>query len=150
MSINVVLAKAHLQQLKDEGLKKEYESIKELYKDVPLNYKENTINFVFVKGIYDHFERKMLVVCLFVNKIDKPIKEISGQINMEFSNKNAQIANITFYFDEEFLGTLNKDDALLVHFQVPVKGLKENTEIFSRDLKGTLDDVHVTFLEKDN
>ena len=78
MAINVVLAKAHQQQLSDGDIKKELDSVASEINRVDLSYADGTVNFVFVKGLYDHNERKMITVALFVNKTHSSISEIHG------------------------------------------------------------------------
>lgn len=146
MSTKVVLAKAHENQLSDAEIKKEFESISELYKTKTLNYRDGTINFVFVKGLYKHCERKMITICLFVNKMSDAIKELHGILKLEFKNSDAKIAKATINFDEAFMGTLCKDEALLVHIGIPVKGLNDNDEFTINDINGNFSDVRVTFV----
>lgn len=144
MAIKVVVARAHTLQLGDSEIKKEVESISEALNKVKIEYVDNAINFVFVKGIYNHADRKMTTVCLFVNKTDKVLTELHGELRMKFKEKNAVIAKSTINFDEPFMGIVNPDDALLVHLGVPVKGLTENEEFSINDIWGSFDNVRVT------
>lgn len=148
MSIKVVLAKAHGEQLSDPEIKKEFESVSAVYKDAELNYADGTVNFVFVKGIYLHHERKMITACLFVNKMDRAINELHGVIRLGFTNSEARIATTTINFNKEFMGCLQTDEGLLVHLGIPVKGLKNNEEFRAGDITGTFSDVRVTFEEE--
>lgn len=76
MAIKVVLAKAHQVQIEDTEIKKELCSVEAELNKVDLPFQKDTINFVFVKGIYLDSEKKMVIACLFVNKMDKPISEL--------------------------------------------------------------------------
>ena len=144
MAINVILAKAHASQISDSDIKKELESVNEAVNNVQIDYNNNAINFVFIKGIYDHSERKMITVCLFVNKMEEAIRELHGVLRLKFNYKSALISKATVNFNEPFMGTLKKDEALLVHISIPVKGLNTN-EVFSfDDVSGNFDDVRVT------
>ncbi|MGM9972534.1 MAG: hypothetical protein ACI33K_00630, partial [Clostridiaceae bacterium] len=80
MAINVMVAKAHEAQLKDPAIKEEYESVQKAINNTHIDYQEDTVNLVFLKGMYKHQERKMISVCLFVNKTDKPLKELHGDL----------------------------------------------------------------------
>ncbi len=144
MTINVVLAKAHQIQLINKEVEKELADIEEQLNKVNLPFQENTINFVFVNGFYLHSERKLQTVCLFVNKMDKPINELHGAIRLKFNDRMAQIAKTVVDFDEPFLGVLNPDEALLVHLNIPVKGLSNDENFTISDISGSFSDVRVT------
>ena len=143
MAIKVTLAKAHQAQLGDVEISKELCSVEEEVNKVELPFQKDTINFVFIKGIYLHSEKKMLTVCLFVNKMDKPITELHGVLRLSFKSRKAQIAKTTVNFDESFIGTLNPDEALLVHFGIPVKGLSDDENFMISDISGNFEDVRV-------
>ena len=139
MAINVMVAKAHEGQLADPAIKEEYESVQRAINNAELEYQEDTVNLVFLKGMYKHQERKMVSVCLFVNKLDKPLKELHGDLRLKFNNKNALIAKATLDFDESFMGELPKDNGLLVHLGIPVKGLEQDEVFTIKDVSGTLE-----------
>jgi len=149
MAIKVILAKAHQVQLEDDEISKELHSVQEEVNKVDLPFQEGTINFVFIKGIYIHSEKKMLTACLFVNKMDKPITELHGVLHLSFKNRKAQIAKTTIDFDEPFIGILNPDEALLVHFGIPIKGLSNNEEYAVSNVTGSFEEVRVTYNEGD-
>ncbi len=144
MAINIVAAKAHQNQLQDESVKKEIDSISQEINKLQLDYKENTVNFVFIKGLYVHTERKMTTIGLFVNKMSS-IKELHGELRLEFLYENAIIAKTTVNFDEQFLGEIKKDDALLVHLNIPVKGLIMDKDYGFSDIKGSFDNIRITY-----
>lgn len=148
MAIKVVLAKAHEGQLSDPEIRREFESIREAYKDTELKYRDGTVDLVFVKGMYVHAERKMITACLLVNKMADTIKELHGILRLKFRNSDAVIAKAIVNFNEEFMGELHTDEALLVHFGIPVKGLSEDAEFTVRDIVGTFDEIRVTFNEQ--
>lgn len=144
MAIKVTLAKAHQAQLEDSEISKELCSVEEEVNKVDLPFQEDTINFVFIKGVYLHSEKKMITACLFVNKIGKPITELHGVLRLSFKSRKAQIAKTTVDFDEPFIGILNPDEALLVHFGIPVKGLSDDENFMISDISGNFEDVRVT------
>lgn len=144
MAINVVLAKAHQQQLVDDDIRMELDSITSEINRVDIQYQDGTVNFVFVKGIYKHSERKMITAALFVNKTNAPISEIHGVLRMKFHNQLGSIAKATINFDESFVGTLKSGEALLVHIGIPVKGLSGDKMFTISDVVGSFEDVRVT------
>ena len=147
MAIKVILASAHQAQLADADVKKELLSVEEELNKVDLPFQKDTVNFVFIKGIYLNREKKMLTACLFVNKMDKPITELHGALRLRFRNGEAQMAKTTVDFDEPFMGTLHPDEALLVHLGIPVKGLSEDENFKASDISGSFGDVRVTFCQ---
>ena len=142
--MKVILAKAHTNQLEDPDVKRELKSIAEAVNSVHIDYNDHAINFVLIKGIYDHSERKMITACLFVNKFGQPVQEIHGVLRLRLNNRSAQIAKSTIDFDEPFMGSLNNDEALLVHIAIPVKGLETNETFLFSDISGSFEDVRVT------
>lgn len=123
-------------------IKREFCSIEEELNKVDIPFQKDTINFVFIKGLHIHSEKKMLTAFLFVNKMDKPITELHGVLR--FKSRKTQIAKTTVYFDEPFIGTLNPDEALLVRFGIPVKGLSADENFMISDILGDFVDVRVT------
>ncbi|MGM9972533.1 MAG: hypothetical protein ACI33K_00625, partial [Clostridiaceae bacterium] len=75
---------------------------------------------------------------LFVNKTDKPLKELHGDLRLKFTTKNALIAKTTIKFDENFMGELPEDNGLLVHLGIPVKGLEQDEVFTIKDVSGAL------------
>lgn len=144
MAIKVTLAKAHQAQIEDVEIKKELCSVEAELNKVDLPFQNDTINFVFIKGMYLDSEKKMLTSCLFVNKMDKPISEIHGVLRLSFKSRKAQIAKTTINFDEPFMGTLNPEEALLVHLGIPVKGLANDENFMVSDISGNFEDVRIT------
>ena len=145
MPIRIVLAKEHQEQLQDEEIKKEYESIRDAFLSTNLNYQEGTINCIFIKGVYHNDEEKMTAACVFVNKMDKPVKEIHGVLRLKFQSLDAQIAKSTLDFDEDFMGDLAPDEGLLFHINIPVRGLSEDEVFLIEDIEGAFDEVRVTY-----
>lgn len=144
MGIVLKVADAHMNQLSDPEIKKEYDSIQTGLDNNSFNFKDGTVNFIFVKGIYLHTERKMVTACVFVNKYGKSISELHGELRLKFKERNALIAKATVDFDKDFIGALEQDQALLVHLNIPVKGLEED-EIFTiSDITGSFDGIKVT------
>lgn len=149
MSIKVVLAKAHQAQIEDAEIRKELCSVEDELNKVDLPFQKDTINFVFIKGIYLDSDKRMLTACLFVNKMDKPISELHGVLRLAFKSRKAQIAKTTVDFDEPFMGTLYPDEALLVHMGIPVKGMADNEEFTVSSITGSIEEVRVTYAEGD-
>lgn len=144
MSIVLKTADAHKNQLNDQEIRREFDSIQTGLNESDIVFHEGTVNFVFVKGIYLHDERKMVTPCVFVNKCGKPICELHGVLRLKFTARNALIAKTTIDFDSRFMGTIKEDEALLVHLNIPVKGLLRDETFMFGDVSGTFEEVRVT------
>ena len=144
MAIEIVVAKAHLAQLADTEIQKEISSIETELNSGDFAFADNTVNTVFIKAIYRHIDRKMLTVCLFVNKTGYAIRELHGELRLHFKNSSAKIAKATINFDDAFMGEVKENQALLVHINIPVKGLAADQEFDFSELNGTFENVRVT------
>lgn len=150
MSIKVRLAEAHKDQLAMPAVKHELEQVQTGLDQADLEYQDDTVNFIFFTGRYNHEEKFMTTVCAFVNKIDRPISELAGEIRMQFvDHEEADIAVARLEFDEPFMGILEPDEAVLVHINIPVRGLTEDKVFNIADMRGRFDNVRVTYADED-
>lgn len=147
MSIKVKTAKAHSLHLQDADVVKEVESVETELRKAEISFPANQISFLFIKGSYIHLDRTMRTACLFVNTLARPIRELHCIIRLQFVNEQAAIAKMTVNFDEDFIGVLETNEALLVHFGIPVKGLTEDKEFGTTSISGTIQDVRISYLE---
>lgn len=146
--IRIKLAVPHQNQLTDPDVEREVNSIYESINNSDLKYADGTINFVFIKGFYKHIERKMTTAFLLVNKCNRPVEAIHGELLLNFTDCDALIAKATLDFDKAFVGNLLHDEALLVHLNIPVKGLHEDKEITIKNIQGKFDNVRVDYSEE--
>lgn len=144
MAIELIVAKAHQEQLRDSDIRREVDSIAAVINDVKLDYVDNTVNLVVIKGIYQHARRQMITAFLLVNRMQETLVEIHGEIRLEFAAEDALIAKATIDLDEPFLGEIKPNQALLLHLSIPVKGLYEDRSFTFKDLTGRFDNVRVT------
>lgn len=147
--IKVVVAKAHKPQLSDPENQLEIESasraINKLHSES--EFKKNAITLVPMKGMYNHNERIMNTVCSFVNKLPYTICELNGDIHLSFKELDAEIAKMTIEFDEQFIGEIKPNEALLVHLRIPVRGLNTDTDFSNLDFECEFDNVTVLPVE---
>lgn len=85
----------------------------------------------------------MLVIGVFVNKMDKPILALKAKLKLNFNYVDAQIATSKLNFPEEFMGSLNENEGLIFHIEVPVKDLGQNKVFKFSDIRGQLENVEV-------
>ena len=58
-----------------------------------------------------------------------------------------QIANMTVDFDRDFMGNIDRNEAVLAHFNIPVKGLTEDRDFTNKEIKYSVEDTRVTYVE---
>ena len=127
-NIRVKLAQAHQMQNRDFDVKKELRSVQE-YIDVL------------------HFEMRPASM-VFINNTGKAIRELHGVVRLKTPNPMIKIAKTTINFDEPFMGIVDDHEAILVHFNIPVKGLEEKREFTGKDFSGEFSEDKVTYVEE--
>lgn len=143
---NIVVPRALDNQTQDPEIRKEMEAVKDYIDRIEFGTEQN-ISVVLLQGRYNDFEKKMNTVVAFVNKLPKAIKELHCVLSISSKMKDVQIAKATINFTEDFMGELLSDDILLVHMNIPVKGLTEDRIFSNKELDYAVNDVRVTYLE---
>lgn len=90
----------------------------------------------------------MNAAVVFVNNLENPISELHGIMKFYSTMENVEFAKTTINFDANFMGEVFVDEAILVHFNIPVKGMKSNMEFKTNDLKCVFEEVRVTYVEE--
>lgn len=146
MHPNVVLPKVYSDQMELEDVRREVRSVQEYLDSEDALLDSDAIRLVLLRADYRHFMRKMRTVCVLVNCLDGPIVKLRGVARMSLRDfPKARIAKVTVDFDEDFMGVLHDGDALLVHFDIPVKGLREDRSFTGKDFLGSFEEVKVAF-----
>lgn len=140
----VVLAKAHAGQLADEDVVREMDSVQNYIRKMEYDPEADEIYGVFLRGEYRDFEKRMNAALVFINNLNRPICELHGVLRFAAADEKVQFARTVIDFDRDFLGSVGVEEALLVHLNIPVKGLRENKTFSARELQYVLDDVRVT------
>ena len=144
MEIKLKVARTHVNQLSNPSVQTEFASIQQELNRVSLQLENGKICMFFVKGYYEHSERKLITACLFINMLDFSISELHGQLRIKLKNCDAVVAKAELNFDSDFLGTLKPKEALLTHINFPVKGLKSNEVFLHSDVECWFNDVRVS------
>lgn len=143
MSIKLKVAELHKQQIDNVEVKKELESIQNYLDKETLEFTDDTVNFVFVKGDYIHKKRAMIVLGVYTNNTNKRVNGIESMLKLKFKNLEAQIAVVSGFYPPEFLGVLEPGEGVLIHLEVPVKGLKEDKTFTTKEIEGYLDNIQL-------
>lgn len=147
-SCKVVLPKALAYQSKDDDIQREMMSVEEYISQIEFD-KEESVYVVPLKGTYYDFEKRMNTVVAFVNRLNKPICELHCLIRISSSIENVEIASMTIDFDRDFLGAVEPNVAVLVHFNIPVKGLTEDRVFSNKELEYSVEDVRITYVDSE-
>lgn len=147
MRVKVVL-KGYLAPLMgSEDVQHEIADIQRYVDSGCVDFADNEVNVVFLRGNYDHLSRTMRSVLLVVNCLNAPISELHGVLRLRLKGKNANVAKVTLNMAEAQLGMLGSDEGLPLHLDIPVKGLDGDCEIRTMDIEGSFGEVRVTYAE---
>lgn len=147
-NISVKLVLAHETQKRDFDIKKELRSVQKYIEGLECELQDNSIQLILLKGFYDNFTKRMTTAMVFINNTGKAIRELHGVLRLTTSDLMIKIARTTIDFDEPFMGIVDNGEAILVHFNIPIKGLEENREFLAKDLFGEFSDIRVTYVEE--
>lgn len=144
--IEIVLANAHKEQSNNSGVQKELQDVQNFFDNNDFPFKEGTVNFVVLRGIYNHLERMMTVVGVFVNYTGKSINGLKGSIQFDLKEKSdVHFAKLDFHFQSDFLGELENQQGFIIHIRVPISGLNKEKQTYNAtEIIGEVNDVKVT------
>ena len=142
-------AKAYESFLGDENLKREFDMLAEAFSAHEFNLTSGTVNAVLLGVSYVNIEKKLHVEIAFANMMEETINEIHAKLFLNLKNIEAEVAVATVDFDAEFLGELKNKEAVYLNLKIPVRGLKEDREFTASEYTGRLDEVRVSFAEKE-
>lgn len=142
----VKVPKAYEYQLKDNDILREVSSVQDYIQRIDFGNEEG-VYVVLLRGTYRDIEKKMNTAFAFVNKLKAPIKDLYCRITLSSSIEKAEFAHMNVSMDHEFMGTVGVNEALLVHFNIPVKGLTEDRVFSNKEIEYAVDDIRVVFSE---
>ena len=109
-----------------------------------IEYGEGAIEFTPLSMRYVHSDRQLHMACLFVLQ-QGAIQELHAFVRQKLADnsagrsgsaeaaRNAVFAKTTFDFAPDFMGRLNRGEAMLIHIGIPTKGLHEDEAFSVRD-----------------
>ena len=146
-NVIVKLVEAHQNQLRDFDVKKELRSIQSYISQLKVELNEKSIYILVLKAIYNNYSKRATTVMVFINNMEKSIKELHGIVEIEVVNSDVEFARATLNFDEKFMGKVENKEAILIHLDITVKGLTEDKVFEQNDLEVKFTDVRVTYVE---
>ena len=81
--------------------------------------------------------------------IRKPIKELHGEIRINVESKEVKFAKTTIDFDEKFIGILQHNEGMLVHIDIPTRGLCSDTLFTTNELNVQFTNVRITYVDEE-
>lgn len=148
-NIIIKLANAHRNQLRDFDVKREIKSVQEYINSLKLRFDDNTVCLVCLRGYYDDFTKKTNIAFVFINQLGKPIKELHGEIRINIESKEVKFAKTTIDFDEKFIGILQHNEGMLVHIDIPTRGLCSDTLFTTNELNVQFTNVRITYVDEE-
>lgn len=143
----IIVPKALAYQTADPEIQREMESVKAYIDCIDFDSDPN-ISVVLLQGRYSDFEKKMNTVIAFVNRLPKAIKELHCVLTIFSEVQGVEFAKAIMNFTEDFMGELLSEDIMLVHINIPVKGLTYDKIFTNKELGYEVNDVRVTYLEE--
>lgn len=119
----------------------------EYFDNTELTLGLETIYFAPLRGEYFHGRQEMMIMGAFVNRLSTPISTLAGEVRMQVDAPNVQIATSNVSFPAEFIGVLQPNEALLISFTAPVRGLYEDQIFEAFQFKAEINDIIVTIYE---
>ncbi|WP_210468095.1 hypothetical protein [Sporosarcina sp. 6E9] len=147
MGIEIVLAKAHEKQRNHPEVQRELTDIQTFFDENEFDFKQNTVNFVLLRGLYSHVDRIITVIGVFINKTDKLIHTLNAKMAFQVpANPEATLSNVKLDLPEHFLGELKPGEGFVLHIKVMTKGLPADKEIYqTTELSSELRQIEVTY-----
>jgi len=142
-NIKAVLPLAYKQMYEDSSVKSELLRVQEYFDSTDLEMPNPSLYFVALKGAYTHIKRKLLLVAVFANKTDKNLAAIKATVKLKVAHPTADLADSQVAFPSEFMGVLHPDEAMLVHINIPVRGLEKDQVFEANDFASELTDISI-------
>ncbi|MEI3612688.1 hypothetical protein [Pseudogracilibacillus sp. SO30301A] len=145
--INIVLANAHQAQAERSDIQREVKDIQKFFNERDFLFKQGTVNFVLIRGLYSHIERSLNVVGVFVNKAEHVISGLEADLSFQVKDQpDAKLAGVALQLPPSFLGEIKPNEGFILHMKVPVQGLTNEKQVYeATELSGTLANVKIAY-----
>ncbi|WLV24280.1 hypothetical protein QR721_11630 [Aciduricibacillus chroicocephali] len=143
--IKVVMAKAHEGQREDPDIQREIQDVQKFFDQNDFAFEKETLYFVILRGLNLQIERKLRLAGAFVNKTGLPIEGFRADMKLNVkSDVQAQFAEVHLEIDDNFLGRLEPDEAIVLHIDIPAEGLDPAKQIYgATELAGALENLEL-------
>jgi hypothetical protein len=143
-TINIIPPRTYsLRGAKDPDIEREIQDIGLYVSRFDFVPEDGEIVFVPIRGSYSHIKRSMELVCVFVNNGAQSIFGLDATLKLTIKDVEAELAVIRLKAPYDFMGELNPRTGLLIHVNVPVRGLSEDRIFESASFDGGMSDIEV-------
>lgn len=129
--IKIVLAKEHEAQSKQPEIHREVQDVQSFFNKTDFSFKQRTVNFVLLRGLYNHLERSMMIIGVFVNKTDRTMNGLETELSFQVkSQPNATFTDLILQLPPSFLGEIQPNEGFILHMKVLVEGLPTDKQVY--------------------
>lgn len=143
--IKIVPTKMHKEQMKEPGVRHEFDEIQAIFDTRSFLFQDGTINFTIIKGLYSHIERTMKIIGVFVNTTGKTICGLKALLQFHSRvRRNVRFGEIRLELPPSSLGEIQRNEGFILHLNVPVQGLHADKEVYDApELTGAVKEIEV-------
>ncbi|WP_164216024.1 hypothetical protein [Virgibacillus sp. YIM 98842] len=148
-NIELVLPDAHKKMKITPGMQKEMDDVQRELERHREKLLPGTINFIISKGFYRPKKKVLTIAAVIVNTTEKDIEGI--KMDLFFSLKNypdAKFPKMNAVLNKEFLGVIEKNQAFILHFDVPSENLGEADLVFQpNEITGKVENIEYHYVK---
>ncbi|GAB3803356.1 hypothetical protein [Virgibacillus kimchii] len=148
-NIELVLPDGHKQMKITPGMQKEMDDVQRELKVHGDKLKQGTINFIISKGFYRPQKEVLTIASVIVNTTDKDIEGI--KMDLYFTLKDhpeVKFPKMNAVLEKEFLGVIKKNQAFILHFDVPAENLGDTDLVFQpNEIAGKVENIEYHYVK---
>jgi len=143
-NIKAVLPLAYDQMYEDSSVKNELLKVQEYFDHTDLEMTDPSLYFIALKGAYTHISRKLFLIAVFTNNTGKLLKAFKATVKLKIAHHTAELAETQVSFPPEFLGVFHPNEGMLVHINIPVRGLEKDQIFEARDFISEVTNITIS------
>jgi hypothetical protein len=148
-NIELVLPDAHKSMKITPGMQKEMDDVQRELERHGDKLHPGTINFIISKGFYRPQKDVLTIASVIVNTTDKDIEGI--KMDLFFTLKDypeVEFPKMNAVLEKEFLGVIEKNQAFILHFDVPAENLGEADLVFQpNEIAGKVENIEYHYVK---
>lgn len=109
--------------------------ISEIINGESVDYPENQLNMMYFQGVYTDIDKSMNVLVVFINNTKQIIGGFEADFALRTLRDQSEIPQLRITLGHDYVGNLAPDEALIVQFDLPVKGLDKDHIYFSDEVE---------------
>jgi hypothetical protein len=147
--IELVLPDAHKNMKITPGMQKEMEDVQQELIRHEDKLQQGTINFIISKGFYRPQKEVLTIASVIVNTTDKDIEGIKMDLYFNLKDyPDVKFPKMNAVLEKEFLGVIEKNQAFILHFDVPAENLGELDLVFQpNEIAGKVENIEYHYVK---